>query len=66
MPYELLKKVLDFARSIDEQDTSKGVAGNELLKFAGTIDEEDLRLMTGAIEEGCERIDENGINIETW
>lgn len=35
----------------------KGTPGHELLRFAGTIDEESLREIREAIEEGCERVD---------
>lgn len=60
MPYELQKKVLEFASSVEEVEPLKGVPGSVLLQFAGSIDKEDLRLMEEAIEEGCERIDEDG------
>ena len=33
-----------------------GVAGKSLLKFAGTIEADDLEKMSAAIEEGCGRI----------
>jgi hypothetical protein len=35
----------------------KGVAGRDLLRFAGTLDAESAREMREAIEEGCERVD---------
>ncbi len=35
----------------------KGVPGRDLLRFAGTIDEQSAREMTEAIEEGCERVE---------
>ena len=35
----------------------KGIAGRDLLRFAGTMDDESACQMTGAIEEGCERVD---------
>lgn len=31
-----------------------------LLKYAGTISREDLDLISEAIEEGCEKVDEEG------
>lgn len=31
-----------------------------LLKYAGTISKEDLDLISEAIEEGCEKVDEEG------
>jgi len=33
----------------------RGVAGKDLLQFAGTIEADDLKLMSAAIEEGCGR-----------
>lgn len=47
-------RVLEFARSLERR---RGVPGRNLLKFAGTIDPEDLEVMKQAIEEGCERIE---------
>lgn len=35
----------------------KGTPGRELLRFAGTLDDESARQMMEAIEEGCERVD---------
>jgi uncharacterized protein (DUF433 family) len=37
-----------------------GVAGQQLLAFAGTIPSDDTALMRQAIEDGCERVDANG------
>jgi hypothetical protein len=36
-----------------------GVAGADLLRFAGTIDSTDLEQMKTAIDEGCERVEAN-------
>lgn len=47
-------RVLDFARSLVSPD---GIAGRDLLRFAGAIEKEDLQTMSQAIEEGCEKID---------
>ena len=38
-----------------------GVPGRHLLRFAGTIRADDLRIMKQSIEDGCERID-----IDEW
>ena len=35
----------------------RGTPGKELLRFAGTLDDESAREMRQAIEEGCERVD---------
>lgn len=37
--------------------TPKGTPGRDLLRFAGTIDDESARQMIEAIEEECERVD---------
>ena len=55
---EQQQRVLDFARSIGE-NCGKGVAGSDLLRFAGTIDEHDLAEIRQAIEQDCERVDPN-------
>lgn len=55
MPRDQQYRVLEFARTLTPMP--RGVPGRDLLKFAGTISAEDLRLMSEAIEEDCERID---------
>ena len=35
----------------------KGASIEDLMKVAGTLDDESAREMLGAIEEGCERVD---------
>ena len=35
----------------------KGTSGRDLLRFAGTLDDESARQMREAIEQGCERVD---------
>lgn len=49
------KKVLDYARSLSKT-VLKGVPGKDLLHFAGTIDKDDLKKISQAIDEGCESI----------
>ena len=44
---------LDFVSAL----IPKGIAGKSLLKFEGAIPVEDLKLMSAAIEEGCEKVD---------
>ncbi len=61
LPYESQRRVLLFARALGHSlPRPEGMPGQELLRFAGTISKDDLRLMTQAIEEGCERIDPDG------
>ncbi len=55
-----LKQLLSLLEEIDRAEDSenpKGVDGKNLLKFAGTIDPNDLELMSKAIDEGCEQVD---------
>ena len=58
MPLDLQEQVLAFVQSLDTA-LRRGVAGQQLVRFAGKIDEDDLDLMSHAIEEGCERVDLN-------
>lgn len=55
LPYDLQLRVLDFVNSL----MPKGVSGKSLLRFEGVISDDDLRLMSKAIEEDCERVDVN-------
>ncbi len=52
LPYELQLRVLDFTKTL----VPKGGKGKNLLEFEGIIDDDDLRLMTNAIEENCEKV----------
>ena len=58
LPYEDQKKVLNFTQSL-AMTRPKGVTGNQLLPFAGTLSAEDLKIMADTIEAGCEQIDLN-------
>lgn len=42
------------------QNHPVSISGEDLLGFAGTIESDDLKTITTAIEEGCERIDHAG------
>ena len=55
LPYDLQLRVLDFIASL----SPKGVKGESLLKFKGTISANDLRQISKAIDEGCEKADIN-------
>ncbi len=52
LPHDLQLRVLDFASAL----IPKGIAGKSLLKFEGAILAEDLKLMSVAIEAGCEKV----------
>lgn len=56
MPQPLQSQVLNFARTLVDSQI-RGVPGQQLLRFAGTIPSEDLQLMEEAIELGCEQVD---------
>jgi hypothetical protein len=53
LPYDLQLRILDFAKTL----VPTGVKGNSLLRFEGGISDEDLNLISKAIDEGCERVD---------
>jgi len=53
LPYDLQLRVLDYVKTL----IPTGVEGNSLLKFEGAIPPDDLRLMSKAIEENCEKVD---------
>ncbi len=55
LPHDLQVRVLDMIKAL----TPKGVEGKSLLRFEGSISEDDLQLMSKAIEEGCEKVDIN-------
>jgi hypothetical protein len=55
LPHDLQVRVLDIIKAL----TPKGVEGKSLLRFEGSISADDLRLMSKAIEEGCEKVDIN-------
>jgi len=63
LPADDQARVVDFARTLAGSPPTKkvGVPGKDLLRFAGTISEEDARQMIEAIEEGCEQI-----NASNW
>ena len=58
LPRELQSRVLEFTRSL-AITTPHGVAGVQLLQFAGTIPLDDIKVMRQAIEQGCEHVDAN-------
>jgi hypothetical protein len=56
LPDELQRRVLEFALTLTSA-TPAGVAGEHLVRFAGTIPPEDLERIREAIRQGCENID---------
>jgi hypothetical protein len=56
LPHELQWRVFEFTRAL-ALSTPRGVPGQQLLRFAGTISLDDVQLMREAIEQGCEQVD---------
>ena len=56
LPQELQWRVLEFARAL-AQANPRGIPGKELVRFAGAIHLDDIRIMREAIERGCEKVD---------
>ena len=56
LPPEFQRKVLDFAQAL-ALALPKGVPGRSLVRFAGTIDADDLKAMSQAIKADCEQVD---------
>ncbi len=53
---EQQRQVLAFARELAATGI-RGVPGHTLLRFAGTIDSNDLAAIAQVIEEDCEKVD---------
>jgi hypothetical protein len=58
LDYEHQRRVLDFARALAVTG-AKGVPGKLLLPFGGTYPSDDLKEMKKAIEDNCEKVDQN-------
>lgn len=56
LPESMQRQVLTFTQML-QVSAPAGVPGRSLLEFAGAIPENDLLLMSEAIEAGCERVD---------
>ncbi|MDY7014835.1 MAG: hypothetical protein SVX43_14775 [Cyanobacteriota bacterium] len=56
MPQHLQWQVLKFARTLVKVEV-RGTPGKQLLRFAGSIPADDLKLMRDAIAQDCERVD---------
>jgi hypothetical protein len=51
------QRVMDFLRALGSAKP-RGTPGSDLTRFAGTLSEESVDEMMAAIEDGCERIDD--------
>ena len=60
LPIEQQFQALEFARTLTRAKVH-GVKGQDLLRFAGTIESEDLATIAQTIEEGCEKV-----NLDEW
>lgn len=49
-------QVLDFATSLAKKEPT-GIPGKDLLRFAGSISDSDLELMSYTIDRECRKID---------
>ncbi len=58
MPQPLQSQVLTFAQTLVSAKI-RGVPGQQLLKFAGTIPFDELQLMEEAIAQDCKQVDMN-------
>lgn len=56
LPPEMQTRAAQLVHELVSQ-RPKGVAGRDLLRFAGVLDVQSAREMREAIEEGCERVD---------
>jgi len=53
---DLQQRVLEFVNAL-ALSQRKGPPGKQLLRFAGTISDEDAQAMLHAVAESCERVD---------
>lgn len=56
---EQQRQVLEYARALSE-GSRRGVPGEVLLRFAGTLSREEAEAFKREVEEGCERVDPDG------
>ena len=60
LPLRQQRRVLDFARELSSSQIT-GVSGSVLIPFAGTIEADDLLIMSQAANEDCE-----SISLQDW
>jgi len=59
LPLDLQRRLLAIAKELAAA-APKGVRGGLLLQFSGIIDQEEADGWRRAVEDACERVDENG------
>ena len=57
LPPEQQQRAADLVRSMVPQQLPKGTPGRDLMRFAGTLDDESAREMMALIEQDCGRVD---------
>ncbi len=66
LPYNLQERALQFIRKLNLSEKN-GVHGKSLLKYAGSIPLDDLKIMSEAIENDCRKIDiVEELKLERW
>nr|VFJ44612.1 MAG: hypothetical protein BECKFW1821A_GA0114235_100745 [Candidatus Kentron sp. FW]VFJ54261.1 MAG: hypothetical protein BECKFW1821B_GA0114236_101741 [Candidatus Kentron sp. FW] len=60
LPYRLQEKALKFITELNLYE-QYGVSGQKLLKYAGFIPPDDLKIMRDVVENDCKKID-----IDEW
>ena len=58
LPLGQQRQVLDFARALVVAQP-RGRSGQELLRFAGAMESEDITIISQAIRDDCEKVDGN-------
>ena len=58
LPYNLQKQVLNYVKQL-KRTHEKKTSGKYLLNFAGSISQEDLKIMSEVIEKDCGQVDLN-------
>jgi len=56
LPSAQQRRVLDFARSLASATPQGGGTGQALLRYAGSIEQDDLTIIEKMIDEGCETV----------
>ena len=56
LPNAQQRRVLDFARSLSSGSQPNGGASRNLLRYAGTIEKDDLAIIEQVIHQGCETV----------
>lgn len=58
LPHNLQRQVLNYVKELKKIHETE-VHGEHLLRFAGSISAEDLKIMSDVIEKDCEQVDLN-------